>query len=296
MKAEQIEVARCADILATAQRHVELRRVAAKEWAGPCKVCGGTDRFSVNTAKAIWNCRGCRKGGDVIDLVRHWDGLTFEEAIEKLTGIGSADLAATRVSQKPASDRNQCDKARWLWGQRRPLGGTIGKRYLRQARHYNGPLPATLGFLPAGKYPPSIICAFAMPDEARPGVLAAPDRVDAVQLIALEEDGSGKADIAVPKRTIGTHCGVPIVVAPVNDLLGLAICEGVEDALTAHEATGLGAWASGASFLPKLADAIPPHVDAITIFAHEDAGMRDALELARRLETRPIEVSVEGAD
>ena len=32
---------------------------------GPCPVCGGTDRFSVNVKKQVWNCRGCGLGGDV---------------------------------------------------------------------------------------------------------------------------------------------------------------------------------------------------------------------------------------
>ena len=48
------------------------------------------------------------------------------------------------------------------------------------------------------------------------------------------------------------------MLAPMNDLLGLAITEGVEDALSIHAATGLGAWAAGAaSRLPALADAVP---------------------------------------
>jgi hypothetical protein len=90
-----------------------------------------------------------------------------------------------------------------------------------------------------------------MPEEAEPGILRAPFYVDAVQLIALTPDGSGKASVEIQKRTIGAHKGVPIVVAPANDLLGISIHEGVEDPLSAHEATGLGAWASGgASFLP----------------------------------------------
>src|SRR5271169_4124650 len=44
------------------------------ERTGPCPVCGGDDRFSINTEKQVWNCRGCGKGGDVIDLARHIDG------------------------------------------------------------------------------------------------------------------------------------------------------------------------------------------------------------------------------
>jgi len=55
------------------------------ERKGPCPVCGGTDRFSINTAKRVWNCRGCSKGGDVIDLVQHLDGIGFVEACTTLT-------------------------------------------------------------------------------------------------------------------------------------------------------------------------------------------------------------------
>jgi hypothetical protein len=44
------------------------------------------------------------------------------------------------------------------WRQREPLVGSTGERYLREARAYKGPLPATLGFLRANT---ALICAFA---------------------------------------------------------------------------------------------------------------------------------------
>jgi hypothetical protein len=56
------------------------------ERVGPCPRCGGTDRFSINTKKQCWNCRGCGQGGDVIDLVKHLDGVDFLGACETLTG------------------------------------------------------------------------------------------------------------------------------------------------------------------------------------------------------------------
>jgi RecA-family ATPase len=56
------------------------------ERAGPCPRCGGTDRFSINIKKQVWNCRGCGKGGDVIDLVCHLDGADFKSACTTLTG------------------------------------------------------------------------------------------------------------------------------------------------------------------------------------------------------------------
>jgi hypothetical protein len=56
------------------------------ERCGPCPRCGGADRFSINTRKGVWNCRGCDKGGDVIALVEHLDGVDFIAACTTLAG------------------------------------------------------------------------------------------------------------------------------------------------------------------------------------------------------------------
>jgi hypothetical protein len=195
-------------------------------------------------------------------------------------------------------DRRQCDKARWMWKQRRLITGTIAEKYLREARCYAGPLPPTLAFLPPFKhdYCPAMIAAFAMVDEPEPGVLGKPRDVASVHLTFLRADGSGKADTHPNKIIVGSPVARPIVIAPPNDLLGLAITEGIEDALTAHVATGLGAWAAGAAgFLPKLADAVPSYIECVTIFAHADkAGADGARELAAALHKRGIEVITEG--
>ena len=61
-----------------ARRGIQLR--GKVERCGPCPKCGGEDRFSINTVKQIFNCRGCGVGGDVIDLVQHLDGVDFNTA------------------------------------------------------------------------------------------------------------------------------------------------------------------------------------------------------------------------
>ena len=297
-----IEQAREADILALAERlGSNLKRAGAREYIGPCPVCGGRDRFGVNINKQVWNCRGCGKGGDAIGLARHAGGATFAEAVAALSGETPTGVKFAPCQRDPGDDRGDVRRRRetacWLWAQREPLAGSIAETYLRTARGYGGPLPATLGFLkPSKDYAPSLIAAFAMPEEAEPGVLRAPLAVDAAQLIALKPDGSGKASVEIQKRTIGSPKGVPIVVAPANDLLAISIHEGIEDALSAHVATGLGAWASGgASFLPHLADAVPSYVETITVVAHPDeAGLIGARALARRLAARGFKVRLHG--
>ncbi len=56
------------------------------ERCGPCPICGGEDRFSINTKKGVWNCRQCAKGGDVIALIEHLDGCGFVDACTTLIG------------------------------------------------------------------------------------------------------------------------------------------------------------------------------------------------------------------
>jgi hypothetical protein len=67
------------------RRGVKLKRVGA-ERIGPCPKCGGDDRFALNTKKAVFNCRGCGVGGDVIELVQHLDGVDFTAACTTLAG------------------------------------------------------------------------------------------------------------------------------------------------------------------------------------------------------------------
>lgn len=55
--------------------------------AGPCPVCGGTDRFAIHTKKNTFNCRVCGiAGGGVIDLVMQTEGVEFLAACEMITG------------------------------------------------------------------------------------------------------------------------------------------------------------------------------------------------------------------
>jgi hypothetical protein len=144
-----------------------------------------------------------------------------------------------------------------------------------------------------------MIAAFGTAHELVPGVLAiTEDAVRAVHLTRIKDDGSGKAGGDREKIMIGRPTGSPIVLAPITDSLGLAISEGIEDALSAHAATGLGVWAAGsASHLPSLAKAVPCHTDIVTVVADgDDTGRRSACDLANRLLARGIEVEIVTAE
>ena len=131
-----------------------------------------------------------------------------------------------------------------LWRRGRPIQGSVVETYLRQMRGYYGPVPPTLGFLPAsGVHPPSMIAAFGLTDEPEPGRAAIADSaVRAVHLTRLLPDGSGRIDkIIVGHGSVGS----PIALFPPNDLLALAVVEGNEDGVSIYAATGLGVWVAG---------------------------------------------------
>ncbi len=81
------------DILAVAERSVgRLTRKATTntgEYAGACFLCGGRDRLLLWPLRPredgpTWWCRQCHEHGDIIDLVRLCEGVSFREALEIL--------------------------------------------------------------------------------------------------------------------------------------------------------------------------------------------------------------------
>ena len=232
---------------------------------------------------ATFHCARCGAHGHVRDgyCVR------FDPVAHAVARRGAAERDRVAVAEQLA-------KARWLWSQRRSMDGSLAETYLREARGYKGPLPATLGFLRArGNHGAAMIAAFGLADEPEPGQLIIADRaVHGVHITRLASDGSGKAGSHADKIMIGKSAGFPIVLAPANDLLGIAVTEGIEDALSVHETTGLGAWAAGsASRLPLLAPAIPVYVETVTIIMDDDIdGRRHGGELAARLSDRKVDV------
>ncbi len=201
---------------------------------------------------------------------------------------------AAGVGSKADEIRKSQDLALSLWRRSQPIVGTPAEWYLRQTRGIMEPLPSTLRFLPeTPQYPPAMIAAFGLADEPDPGVLRVePATIRGVHLTKLRHDGLDKADMKPNKIIRGRGHTLPIMLAPVNDIGGLAITEGIEEALAVHEAWGLGAWAAGcASRLPTLAKHVPPYVESVTVLIDPDpAGERFGNELVEQLERRRLDV------
>jgi hypothetical protein len=107
-------------------------------------------------------------------------------------------------------------KARWLWSQRLPIGGTPAERYLRGARGYGGPVPGALGCLPGrDSFPPTMIAALGVPTEPEPGFLAINDAaITGIHLTRIAPDGRGKAGTERDKIMIGRSLGSPNPINP----------------------------------------------------------------------------------
>jgi len=252
-----------------------------------CPRCGPTRRTPSNRTRKV--CRVWRHRSDFLGYHCCRCGLTGfarrHGAPSDIEPQKLASLQAEAAAREADHAVRQRRKAIWMWQRARAIQMTPAEAYLR-SRGISGDLPATLRFLAPykPKHYPAMIAAFGIAEEPGPGSLRiADDSVVGVHLTLLKSDGSGKADTEPNKITVGPSAGAPIILAPANDLLGLAITEGVEDALSVHETMGLGAWAAGsASRLPALADAIPSYIDCVSIVVDDDsAGREGARGLAR---------------
>jgi hypothetical protein len=87
-----IEQAKNAEILGVVSSFgAQLKRTGTAEFAGPCPLCAGTDRFSVNVKKKVCNCRKCGLKGDVVNFVETMTGGSFLDACERINGTPRPD-------------------------------------------------------------------------------------------------------------------------------------------------------------------------------------------------------------
>ena len=255
----------------------------------PCPLCGPERRSAVNQRRKtlrVWcfdpafltfHCPRCKAEG--------WAAAQTGTTVSQRSPADFIKIKADIAIREAAHERMRLIKAHSLWCRSQLAAvGTPPHTYLRGPRGYSGPIPATIRYLPASlHFPAAMITAIGMAHETEPGDLTIDDgAMRGVHLTSLKADGSGKAGTERDKIMIGKSIGSPIVVAPLNDGLGLAITEGIEDALSVHEATGLGAWAAGsASRMPALASIVPSYVDCVTLVADADeVGRSNAHSLA----------------
>jgi phage/plasmid primase-like uncharacterized protein len=255
-----------------ARRGIRLR--GKTERVGPCPVCGGTDRFSINTRKQVFNCRGFG-GGDVIAMVQHLDGCTFAEAVRTLTGIEPSRSAPTVNPVKMAevqakverdeADRLADDARRFtrvmeIWREAVPIEGTPAEAYLRIHRRLD--LPEGVSG-PVLRFHPR--CPFG--DTCHPSLVASvrniiTDEPQAIVRTALNPDGTVfKIDGKTARKALGPISGGAVKLTGMDEVTTcLGVGEGIETVLSMRSTPEFGqspVWAlvssNGVASFPVLA-------------------------------------------
>jgi Toprim domain/CHC2 zinc finger len=269
----------------TAKRGIKLR--GGVDRCGPCPRCGGTDRFSINTKKQVFNCRGF-EGGDVIALVQHIDGVSFLDAIAYLAGAEPSSIVSN-IRKQPGPVVKQRDEAAErrqrnlveadnrefalrLWRQAVDPRGTIVEAYLRN-RCLELPGEAANEAI---RFHPD--CPFGTgSSSARPAMVCLVRNIVSndprgLHRTALAPDGTAiKCDGKTFRMSLGTIAGGAIKLDPDEDVaLGLCIGEGVETCLSGRQIGLQPVWSAvstgGVANFPVL-----PGVDGLHIFAENDA-------------------------
>ena len=85
---------------------IEGLKAASGEMVGPCPICGGRDRFSINTRKNVFLCRRCEDAhGGPVNLVRHVMGCDYPAAIDWLLGEVDLGVSAQELERRAAKAR-----------------------------------------------------------------------------------------------------------------------------------------------------------------------------------------------
>ena len=157
-----------------------------------CPQCGPERRKPINQRKPVlriwridqnfasYHCARCGMKGHA----RNGSSARLDPA-----AISRARAEATERERNTKAER--LSKARWLWSRSRLIADTVAERYLRDARSYDGPLPATLRFLPArGAHGPAMLAAFGIATEPEPGQVSIDsDAIRGIHITRLAPDG-----------------------------------------------------------------------------------------------------------
>jgi hypothetical protein len=244
-----------------------IRLVGKIDRCGACPKCGGHDRFSINTQKQVFLCRGCNAKGNVIALVQFLDGVAFREAVEILSGNRAIakDAWKPREPQQrtPATATSTADALK-LWAEGIDPRGTLAEIYLATRR-------LDLGEDLAGdvlRWHPRTRAMLALFRDIRT------DEPRAISRTFL--DGEGRK---LERKFLGPVGGAAIKFDADEDVLGgLHIGEGVETTMTARQVEyRRAAWALGSrgaiATFPVLSG-----IECLTLLAEHDEASASAVE------------------
>jgi hypothetical protein len=278
------------DIGDLASQYVQLTKRGSHELWGSCPFHQDrTPSFKADTRSQRFKCFGCGIGGDVLDFIAAVEQLGLPDAIQRLRElVDDPTKSKRRALRSPAEELDaeadwKAEAARAIWRVTVDIPAGLPRDYLVLRRQITSWDPDRLRWHPD--------CPWKGAPDHRLGCIVAPINdfitglVVGVWRILPAMEGKVQRRGLGPKKWHASR----LFHAPGHEL-GLA--EGVEDALAAHELSGLPIWA--ALTAENLASvAIPARLATITIFTDaDDVGRSHAHGLAKRLREEGREVRV----
>src|SRR4051812_1524172 len=243
-------------------------------------------------AAGKWCDAATGEHGDLIDLIRLNCGFeSLSETLDEARSFLSVPRPepAPRTGREPAR-RNAFQAARRLFAIGRPVLGTLAEAYLR-ARGIIAPLDelSTLRFHPGCYYR----ATDKAPRETWPALLAAitdvHGNITAVHRTWLARDGSRKAPLKDPRRSLGQQLGSGVRLGLSYDVL--TVGEGLETMLSLRSVLPRMPMLAGLSANHLAALELPSGVRRLYVARDNDAeGRRAEARLRERFEPQPVEV------
>lgn len=96
-----------------------------------------TPSFTCSSEKGLYYCFGCQEGGDIIAFLMKMEGLSFNEALEKLAGMAGVEYKPARPmtgeEQRRAAARRLLDRAKSFYHKNlMSAGGEFARAYVKQ--------------------------------------------------------------------------------------------------------------------------------------------------------------------
>lgn len=258
---------------------------------GPCPMCGGDDRFRWDnkdgTGSYICNQCGAGKGVDLAIAYTGKDYKTVCGLIDQM--VGNLKVEASKPTMTLEQRR---DILRDTYAATQEIQqGDAAHRYLESRCVEELIYPKALRFHPKmrdgeGGIRPALVAMVGVHGEKK---------FVSMHRTFLKPDGSGKAEMAAPRKLMAGELpdGACVMLSEYNGG-PLGIAEGIETAMSASALYDLPVWAAINSTLLSKWQA-PEGCDEVAIFADNDAkfgGQNAAYHLAHRLACKGIAVTV----
>jgi putative DNA primase/helicase len=269
---------------------------ALKDRHGPCPLCGGDDRFRWDNkdGRGTYICGQCG-AGDGMKLAMEYTGKEYKVVAGLIDGmLGNLKVEAPKPDLSPEKRR---DILRDTYRATQPIEpGDLAHTYLTTRGVEELIYPDALRFAPKlkdgdGGVRPAMVAMVGVPGLAK---------FVSMHRTFLKPDGSGKAEMAAPRKLMAGELpdGACVMLSEYVPGGPLGIAEGIETAMSASALYDMPVWAAINTTLMSKWQA-PEGCTEVAIFADNDqklGGQAAAYALGHRLAVKGIDVTVHVPD